>query len=79
VSSFLTLTLYFTILTWYTILKPPSDCAIYCVVDIYVSTLIEGSRIVCLIRFPLWSGIVKCQNIDEVQVGYNIFQVIVKL
>jgi hypothetical protein len=49
------------------------------VVDIYVSTLIEGSRIVCLVRFPFWSGIVKCQDIDEVQVGYNIFQVIVEL
>jgi hypothetical protein len=73
------MTLYFNILTSYTLLKPPSDCAIYCVVDVNVSTLIEGSRIVCLIRFPFWSGIVKCQDIDEVQAGYNIFQVIVEL
>jgi hypothetical protein len=49
------------------------------VVDIYVSTFIEGSRILRLIRFPFWSGVVKCQDIDEVQVGYNIFQVVVEL
>jgi hypothetical protein len=73
------MTLYFTILTWYTPLKPPSDCAIHCVVDIYISTLIEGSRIVCLVTFPFWSGIVKSQDIDEVQVGYNICQIIVEL
>lgn len=79
VSSLLTLNLHFTILTWYTVLKPPSDCAIYCVVDISVSGLIEGSSIVCLVMFPFWSGIVKCQDIYEVQVGYNIFQVIVEL
>lgn len=69
----------FPILTWYASLKPPSDCAIYCIVDIPASSLIEGSSIICLFRFPFWSCVVKCQNIDEVQIGHDIFQTVVKL